>query len=102
MIFRIFLATETEQNLILYQISSYSAPKNDKRSAWLKWKPVDNAYAYNIYTGIAPDKLYNCIMVHNANDYWYKGMDKNMPYYFCIEAINENGVSAKTAIMKAE
>lgn len=76
--------------------------ENDKRSAWLKWKPVDNAYAYNIYTGIAPDKLYNCIMVHNANDYWYKGMDKNMPYYFCIEAINENGVSAKTAIMKAE
>ncbi|HEY0067515.1 MAG TPA: family 43 glycosylhydrolase, partial [Flavisolibacter sp.] len=36
--------------------------EKDKRSAWLKWKPVDNAYAYNIYTGIAPDKLYNCIM----------------------------------------
>ncbi len=23
----------------------------DKRSAWLKWSPVDNAYAYNIYMG---------------------------------------------------
>ncbi|PSL48011.1 F5/8 type C domain-containing protein [Chitinophaga niastensis] len=76
--------------------------EKDKRSAWIKWQPVDNAYAYNIYVGVAPDKLYNCIMVHNANDYYFKGMDKEQVYYFCIEAINENGVSAKTAVMKAE
>jgi xylan 1,4-beta-xylosidase len=74
----------------------------DKRSAWLKWTPVDNAYAYNIYTGIAPDKLYNCIMVHGSNEYWFKAMDKEMPYYFTIESINENGVSNRTAIIKAE
>ncbi|MBC9932119.1 family 43 glycosylhydrolase [Chitinophaga qingshengii] len=71
--------------------------EKDKRSAWIKWEPVDNAYAYNIYFGIAPDKLYNCIMVHNANDYFFKGMDKELPYYYSIEAINENGVSARTA-----
>lgn len=70
--------------------------EKDKRSAWIKWEPVDNAYAYNIYFGIAPDKLYNCIMVHNANDYFFKGMDKDQSYYFSIEAINENGVSPKT------
>ncbi|NLR66439.1 family 43 glycosylhydrolase [Chitinophaga varians] len=71
--------------------------EKDKRSAWIKWQPVDNAYAYNIYFGIAPDKLYNCIMVHNANDYTFKGMDKELPYYYSIEAINENGVSPRTA-----
>ncbi|NLR80181.1 family 43 glycosylhydrolase [Chitinophaga eiseniae] len=76
--------------------------EKDKRSAWIKWSPADNAYAYNIYTGIAPDKLYSCIMVHNNNDYYYKGMDKDRPYYFCIEAINENGVSARTAVMKVD
>lgn len=70
--------------------------EKDKRSAWLKWKPVDNAYAYNIYTGLAPDKLYNCIMVHGANEYYYKAMDKDKRYYFAIEAINENGVSVRT------
>ncbi len=74
--------------------------EKDKRSAWLKWQPVDNAYAYNIYTGIAPDKLYNCIMVHGSNDYYFKGMDKELPYYFCIEAVNENGVSARTSVIK--
>jgi xylan 1,4-beta-xylosidase len=76
--------------------------ESDKRSAWLKWKPVDNAYAYNIYTGIAPDKLYNCIMVYGANDYWIKTMDRNMPYYFRIEAVNENGISQLSEIYKSE
>ncbi len=76
--------------------------EKDKRDAWLKWRPVDNAYAYNIYIGTAPDKLYNCIMVHNASQYFYKGMDKDLPYYFCIEAINENGVSQRTTVLKSE
>jgi hypothetical protein len=76
--------------------------EKDKRSAWIKWGPLDNAYAYNIYTGTAPDKLYNCIMVHGANEYYYKAMDKLRPYYFCIEAINENGVSERTKVIKAE
>ncbi|KYP15657.1 MAG: hypothetical protein A1D16_10875 [Flavihumibacter sp. CACIAM 22H1] len=25
--------------------------EKDKRSAYIKWSPVDNAYAYNIYYG---------------------------------------------------
>jgi len=76
--------------------------EKDKRSAWLKWSPVDNAYAYNIFVGIAPDKLYNCIMVHNSNEYYFKAMDKDLPYYFTIEAINENGVSKRTAVIKVQ
>jgi len=74
----------------------------DKRSAWIKWSPVDNAYAYNIYYGTAPDKLYNCIMVHDANEYWFKGMDNQKTYYFCIESVNENGVSSRTEVVKVE
>lgn len=72
--------------------------EKDKRSAWLKWKPVDNAYAYNIYMGTTPDKLYNCIMVHGANEYWLKTMDKDIPYYFTIEAVNENGISDRIPV----
>jgi xylan 1,4-beta-xylosidase len=76
--------------------------EKDKRSAWIRWSPVDNAYAYNIFTGTEHDKLYNCIMVHDANEYYYKAMDKEKPYYFSIEAINENGVSKSTQVIKAE
>lgn len=75
--------------------------EKDKRSAWIKWSPVDNAYAYNIYTGTAPDKLYNCIMVHSANEYYYKAMDREQPYYFAIEAINEAGVGPRSAVAQA-
>lgn len=76
--------------------------EKDKRNAWIKWGPVNNAYAYNIYFGTAPDKLYNCVMVHDANEYWFKVMDKEKPYYFSIEAISENGVSERTKVMKVE
>jgi len=76
--------------------------EKDKRSAWLKWSPVDNAYAYNIYMGTEPDKLYNCIMVYDANEYWLKTMDKEKPYYFTIEAVNENGISQSSPIIKSE
>lgn len=76
--------------------------ERDKRSAFLKWRPVENAYAYNIYYGIAPDKLYTCIMVHGNNEYWLKTLDSMRTYYFSIEAINENGVSIKTSVLKVE
>ena len=76
--------------------------EKDKRSAWIKWSPVSNAWAYNIYYGTAPDKLYSCIMVHDLNEYWFKAMDSQKAYYFTIEAINENGVSARTPISKAD
>ena len=76
--------------------------EKDKRSAWIKWSPSEDAYAYNIYFGTAPDKLYNCIMVHDANEYYYKGMDLLKTYYYSIEAVNENGVSTRSQVVKAE
>jgi xylan 1,4-beta-xylosidase len=76
--------------------------EKDKRSAFIKWKPVDNAFAYNIYYGTHPDKLYSCIMVHSNNEYWMKAMDLQKTYYYSIEAINENGVSEKSKTIKVE
>ncbi len=76
--------------------------EKDKRSAFIKWKPVDNAFAYNIYYGTSPDKLYTCIMVHSNNEYWMKTMDSQRTYYFSIESVNENGVSAKTKVLRVD
>jgi hypothetical protein len=75
---------------------------SERRNAWLKWKTVDNATGYTIYSGIAPDKLYTSVMVYGANEYYFRAMDKDKPYYFCIEAFNENGISKRTAVIKAE
>ena len=76
--------------------------EKDKRSGWIRWSPVDNAYAYNISYGIAPDKMYNTLMVHDMNEYWFKAMDSQQPYYFTIEAINENGVSEKSNMIEVK
>lgn len=76
--------------------------KKDSRSAWLRWSPSDDAYAYNIYMGTEPDKLYNCIMVYGANEYWLKTMDNEKAYYFTIEALNENGTGQLFPIIKSE
>ncbi len=76
--------------------------EKDKRSAFIKWRPVDNAFAYNIYYGTHPDKLYTSIMVHANNEYWMKSMDSHKTYYFQIESINENGVSQRSPVLKAE
>jgi xylan 1,4-beta-xylosidase len=76
--------------------------EKDRRSAWIKWRPVDNAFGYTIYFGTAPDKLYNNILVYDANEYWFKVMDLEKPYYFSMEAANENGVSSRTAVIKVD
>jgi hypothetical protein len=41
-------------------------------------------------------------MVYGTNEYWVKSMDKEMTYYFAIEALNENGISALSKIIKSE
>ena len=76
--------------------------EKDKRSAWVKWSPDEKAWAWNIYYGTAPDKLYTCIMVHDLNEYWLKTLDSKKAYYFSIEAINENGISEKTKVVKVD
>ncbi|TPG65398.1 family 43 glycosylhydrolase [Hymenobacter nivis] len=75
--------------------------EHDKRSAWLKWAPASDAYAYNIRIGIAPNKLYHSILVHSQTDYYFKGMDKDLPYYFTIEAVNEAGTGPATKVQDA-
>lgn len=76
--------------------------EKDKRSAFIKWGPVDNAFAYNIYYGTHPEKLYTSIMVHSNNEYWMKAMDSQKTYYYCIEAINENGVSERSKVIEVK
>lgn len=74
--------------------------EKDRRSAWIRWNPVSEAFAYNLYYGTHPDKLYNCVMVLDKNELWFKALDSQVPYYFTIEAINENGISERFDILE--
>ncbi len=74
----------------------------ERRNSWIRWSPVDNAIGYTIYTGIAPDKLYSNILVYSKNEYFFNGMEKDLPYYFQIEAFNENGISARSKVIEVK
>lgn len=75
---------------------------SERRNAWLKWQASDDATGYVIYSGVAPDKLYNSVMVYDANEYYFRAMTKNRPYYFRIEAFNENGISERSPVLEAK
>ena len=75
---------------------------SERRNAWLKWQVNDNATGYNIYFGEAPDKLYNSVMVYGCNEYYLKALEIDKPYYFQIEAFNENGISKRTQVVKVD
>lgn len=70
--------------------------KADPRNAMLTWRPADNAYGYNIYYGIAPDKLYNAITVYGDTSYDMRGLDRDTPYWFAIEPLGEAGTGPRT------
>ena len=74
----------------------------ERRNSWIRWEPVDNAIGYTIYMGIAPDKLYNNIMVYGKNEYYFNGMEKSLPYYFQIESFNENGISQRSKVIEVK
>lgn len=99
--FRVFGTGKGEKPSVVKSFTVLRTEK-DKRSAWIKWAPSSDAYAYNIYYGTHREKLYNCIMVHDYNEYWFKAMDMMKTYYFSIEAINENGTGPKSEILQAD
>ncbi len=67
--------------------------KSDSRNAQISWSPSARAYGYNIWYGVAPGKLYNCITVNGETSYNFRGMDKGTVYYFSVEALGETGRS---------
>ncbi|MGM9842519.1 MAG: discoidin domain-containing protein, partial [Candidatus Limisoma sp.] len=74
--------------------------KADTRNAIISWRPSEGAYGYNVYYGIAPDKLYNAITVYGTESYDMRGLDRDTDYYFAIEALGEGGRSNLSKIVK--
>ncbi len=75
---------------------------SERRNAWLKWAVNPNATGYHIYFGSDPGKLYNSVLVYGVSEYYCTALEKNLPYYFQIEAFNENGIGQRSAVMKVE
>lgn len=75
--------------------------QKDQRNVDLAWQKAPNAVGYNIRWGIAPDKLYQTYQFWNdqANTFELRALNVGVPYYFAIEAFNENGVSGVSEVV---
>ena len=77
-----------------------SAPENvravrcdDRRNALITWKADPAAQGYNVYWGIAPDKLYSTWMVYGEDHLLLPSLAVDQEYWFAVEAFNSCGVS---------
>lgn len=72
----------------------------DPCKAVLLWNKVENADGYVVRYGVAEDKLYNSYQVLNNTSLEIASLDRQVTYYFTIDAYNENGVTQGTTIFK--
>lgn len=76
--------------------------QTDRRDVSFSWNAVEGAQGYNIRWGIAADKLYQSWQVYDTNEHFMRNLDRDTPYYFTIEAFNENGISDKSEVIFVE
>ena len=72
----------------------------DTRKASIEW-PKDNlATGYIVNYGTDINKLYTSVMVYDTNSLTLTGLNKDVTYYFSIDAFNESGITKGTKILK--
>ena len=76
--------------------------KEDRRDAQLNWHAKKDVQGYNVFWGIAPDKLYNTWLVYDKAELELKNLSKSQSYYFAIEAFNENGIGQRSKPIRIE
>jgi xylan 1,4-beta-xylosidase len=83
-------------------IKDFTVVRNetDTRKVTIEW-PKDNlATGYVVNYGTDINKLYTSVMVYNANSLMLTGLNKDVTYYFSIDAFNESGIAKGTKIIK--
>jgi hypothetical protein len=74
---------------------------HDSRNGFVKWKKVSGVVGYNIFWGIAKEKLYETYQVFADSDtrLEIRALNVGQDYYFAIESFDENGVSALSDVV---
>ncbi len=75
--------------------------EKDSRKAALSWQPSANATGYVVRFGIAPGKLYNNYQIVKGNALVMNGLNKNVKYFFSVDAVGESGVAKGKIVVSA-
>ncbi len=86
------------------QVSHLEVSRNpkDTRSVTLNWSSSENATGYVISYGVDPKQLYLNYMVYGnaSNAVTINSLNSKLPYFYTIEAFNENGITVSDLIIK--
>jgi hypothetical protein len=74
--------------------------KSDARKARVEWLKDNNATGYIVNYGTDTGKLYTSVMVYETNSLILTGLNKDVAYYFSIDAFNESGITKGIKILK--
>lgn len=74
----------------------------DQRNAQATWRTVPKVVGYNVLWGINPEQLHQTYQVFADKSpvLEIRALTVGQPYYFAIEAFDENGVSPRSAIVR--
>ncbi len=70
----------------------------DRRVVKIDWDKSAGAGGYNVRFGYRPDKLYQNYMVYGTNEVTIRSLNAEIPYYFAVDAFNENGITPGTVV----
>lgn len=65
----------------------------DSRKATVTWTKDKSATGYIVNYGVDANKLYTSFMVYDCDSVKLTGLNKDIPYYFSIDAFNESGIT---------
>ena len=77
------------------EVSGFTVDRDalDNRRATIKWTKDNAATGYVVNYGTDRNKLYTSYMVYDSDSVRLTGLNKDVPYYFSIDAFNESGIS---------
>jgi len=82
-------------------VTSFTARRDtDARNVKLIWKKSPHSIGYNVRFGTQPNKLYENYQVLNTDSLTIHSLNRLKPYYFAIDAFNENGITKGSVIQR--
>lgn len=84
------------------EVSEFTVRRNetDTRKAIVEWAKDDQATGHIVNYGIDANKLYTSVMVYNASSLILTGLNKDVTYYFSVDAFNESGITKGKIVLQ--
>ncbi len=76
--------------------------KADTRKALVEWLADDQTTGFIVNYGTDSKKLYTSVMVYDASSLLLTGLNKDVTYYFSIDAFNESGITKGTVVVPGD